>query len=296
MRPWWWIVIPGTLTILLISCGQATPAGPTPPAHSRFYQNANLRIGSHGDQPGIGLYDFKTNAWSGLDVDVAYYVMGKLRITFTRDNNHLHPVQTADRDDHLLKGIDNLIIASYSITDGRINKGITFSIPYLFSFQDILIREADKNKIKSVEDLRAHDVCTTSPASTPYQHLDVLNKKFSPKMILDPQASIALCVDRLIAGDTDAVVTDNAILYGHEAANPGLYLVNTQVWNRPEQYGIGMIAKTPADATEINNAIKDMIKDGTWAKSIVANFCPKNTPPDHPCDLAQTFLRNPPTG
>ena len=277
----------------LASCGHA--AQPGGPAHSRFYKDVHLRIGMHSDQPGIGLFDFRTNQWSGLDVTVADYVLTRLHVPFGPDNPHLYPVDTTDRDAKLLNGSDDLIIASYSITDGRIRKGISFTIPYLLSYQDILIRSADAGTIKSVDDLRGRKVCTGPTTGTPYQHLMMLNKARHLDITVGPAIGTWVCVDKLLRQTTDAVVSDDAILFGFKFLHSGLSLVGTKVWPRPEQYGIGFIAKTPADATELNAAIRQIISDGSWAKAIVANFCPASTSTARPCHLARTFLDNPPT-
>lgn len=274
------------------ACGHAPQHRPA--AHSRFYRDMNLRIGVHTDEPGIGLYQSPTNQWSGLDIAVADYIMTRLHVPFGGENPHVYSVDTTDRDVALLKGIDDLVIASYSITDGRLNEGISFTVPYLLSYQDILVRSADARAIRSVGDLRGRKVCTGPVTSTPYQHLTAVSHARRLGITIIPLIGDWVCVDRLLDHSVDAMVGDDAILYGYQALHPGLTLVGTRIWPRPEQYGVGFIAKTRADAAELNAAIREMIRDGSWAKAIVANFCPGSRSAV-PCRQARLFLASPPS-
>jgi glutamate transport system substrate-binding protein len=289
----WFSLMTACVLLAAAACSHARhPAHQA--VHSRFYGNAKLRIGINPDQPGVGHYESKTNQWSGMDVAVADYLLTYLHVPFSRDTPHIAPVQTGDRDDHMLNHTDDLVIASYSITDARIAKGISFTIPYLLSFQDILIRSADIAAIKSVNDLAGKRVCTPPETSTPYQHLVTLNQKSHLGATLDPEPGNQICVDKLLGNKTDAVVTDSAILYGFQATNPSLHLVGTKVWPRPEQYGVGLIAETPADVSELNTAIKHMITDESWRKAVITSFCPGAHPTDPPCPVAKIFLDSPP--
>lgn len=281
------------LAVGLIAAACSSPQQPQLAAvHSRFYGNINLRIGVRADLPGIGFYDSRTYEWSGLDIAVARYVMTQLHVPSA--DSHFDPVQPADRDHRLLNRGDDLIIAAYSITDGRIQEGISFTIPYLLSYQDILIRSADAGAIRSVASLRGRSVCAGSPSTTPYQHVLALNQSLHLGVKMVPGVGVLECLDKLIHKNADAVVSDAAILNGYLAQNPGLRLVGTKVWPRPEQWGIGFIAGTPADARELNAIIRKMFDDGSWKKAITSSFCPGIRPSEPPCRIARIFLDNAP--
>jgi ABC-type amino acid transport substrate-binding protein len=286
------IGIAAMAAVVVASCSH-TPQPPDP-VHSRFYQDANLRIGVHSDEPGIGLYQPATYTWSGLDISVADSVMTWLHVPYSQSDTHFSSVDTKDRDTALLKGTEDLIIASYSIDDGRIREGISFSVPYLLSYQDILVRSAEARTIKSVADLRGKKVCTGPKSSTPYQHLYAVNAERHLGITIRPEIGDWVCVDNLVGNKVDAVVGDDAILYGYQSLHPGLAIVGTKVWPRPEQYGVGFIARSPEDAKEINAAIHAMIRDGSWARAIVASFCPAGYSTAAPCPEARLFLDNPP--
>ncbi|WP_214111104.1 transporter substrate-binding domain-containing protein [Acrocarpospora catenulata] len=287
-----WITALLATTAVVACSGQPTPAATPSPGLSRFHGNPNLRIGTQADQPGLGLYDTTTYLWSGLDVDIANYVMAQLGVPTTPSNPHIYQVLAADREEQLLNNQKDLIIANYSITDGRIQQGITFTVPYLLSYQDILVRGADKDTIRTVDDLRGKRVCAGAEGTTPFHHLSTINQERGLGLVLRPEVGTKVCAEKLNAGEVDAFVSDSAILLGYLTSYPTLHLVGTKVWPRPEQYGIGLVAHSPADVAELNTIIRRMIADGSWKRAIIANFCPQ--PSDSPCHVAQIFLDSPP--
>jgi glutamate transport system substrate-binding protein len=258
----------------------------------------SLRIGVHNSEPGIGFQNVATDQWSGLDIDVARYIMHWLGIPYSTSSSdsdssdtHLYQIDTVDRDSALLNGNVDLIIASYSITDGRVKKGISFTIPYLQTFQGILVRSHDAGKIKTLDDLRGQKVCAGPSNSTPYQHLDYLNKAQNLDITISKNAAgPEQCVTDLTDGAVNAVVYDDTILLGYQRQDPELALVDNKIWPRPEQYGVGFISKTPADAEDLNAAIRSMVRDGSWEKAIIENFCPT----DVRCRQADILLASPP--
>jgi glutamate transport system substrate-binding protein len=261
-------------------------------AHSRFYGDQSLRIAVRADLPGIGYYESGIYRWSGLDIAIAKYIMTKLGIA--PSDAHLHPVQPADRDATLLQRNNDLVIASYSITDGRIQRGISFTVPYLLSYQDIMVRSADAATIKTVNDLRGKRVCTGTESSTPYQHLAALDQERDLKMRIVPRSRADECVNELVHGRTDAVVSDTAILLGYQHSYSELHLVGTRVWPRPEQWSIGFISRKQADLNELNVIMRRMFDDGSWAKAITTSFCPDLRPDEPVCRGARIFLDNAP--
>ncbi|HZB32557.1 MAG TPA: transporter substrate-binding domain-containing protein [Streptosporangiaceae bacterium] len=276
---------------IITSC--FSPEQPAP-RHSRFFQKPDLHIGVFDDQAYIALYDHAAKKWSGFEIDVARYVMRKLRVTEGPREPILHSVRPANRASSLLSDGNDLVIASYSITDERIRERITFSRPYLFSFHDILVRRSEKGLIKSLDDLRGRKVCTGPVNSTPYQQLGFLNQQRRLGIRIYPDIGNRACVQKLRKKEVDAVVSDVAVITGNLADHPDLHMVGVKVWPRPEQYGIGFIARSQADIDEINAIVKEMLNDGTWRRIVIQNFCPTHRPGEEPCDTARIFLDNPP--
>jgi glutamate transport system substrate-binding protein len=277
--------------IVITSCGSSAEQTQR---HSRFFNKPDLHIGVLDDQTQIGLYDRATKRWSGFEIDVANYVMRKLRITSGPRQPILYSVRPADRLKSLLSGGTDLVIASYSITDERISRGVSFSRPYLFSFQDILVRRSEAGVITSLNSLRGRKVCIGPVGSTPYQQLSFINRERKLGIEIYPDIGNQACVQKLLEKKVDAVVSDVAVILGNITEHPDLHMAGVRVWPRPEQYGIGFIARSQADIDEINAAVKQMLNDGTWRKIVIRNFCPAHPPGDKPCKAARLFLDNPP--
>jgi glutamate transport system substrate-binding protein len=280
-----------SILIVITGCG---PADRPAPRHSRFFDKADLHIGVMDDQAQLGLYDRATKQWSGFEIDVAKYVMGRLQVRSSPRQPIFYSVRSADRRKSLLSDGNDLVIASYSITDERIRQGISFSRPYLFSFHDILIRRSKAGLIKSISDLSGRKVCTGPVDSTPYQQLEFIDRRRGLGIEVVPDIGNQACVQKLLADEVDAVVGDVALIFGNLAEHPELQMVGVKVWPRPEQYGIGFIARSPADVDEINAAVKAMLNDGTWRKIVIRNFCPTQPDGGEPCSAARFFLDNPP--
>jgi glutamate transport system substrate-binding protein len=160
----------------------------------------------------------------------------------------------------LQSGEVDLVVASYSVTPERKVK-VSFAGPYYVAHQDILVRAADAGKIRSIHDLKGRRLCKVrGSVSFPRVH--------------DEQGIAALpveedgysdCLDDLVAGELDAVSTDDLILAGlaGKAAGSGhkLRIVNAPFTDEP--YGVG-IRKGDVDGCEaVNKAITGMYQDGT---------------------------------
>jgi glutamate transport system substrate-binding protein len=288
--PWHSLLVLAALTVTASCVSPGRPA----PRHSRFFNKPDLHIGVFDDQAQIGLYDRAAKRWSGFEIDVATYVMGRLRITSSPRQPILYSVWPADRQKSLQSGGNDLVIASYSITDERIRQGISFSRPYLLSFQDILVRRSEAAVIKNVTDLRGRKVCTGPANSTPYQQLRFINRQRELGIEIVPVVGNQACVEKLLKKEVDAVVSDVAVILGDLADHPDLHRVGAKVWPRPEQYGIGFIARSHFDIDEINAAVTAMLNDGTWRKIVIRNFCPARRAGDEPCSAARLFLDRPP--
>ncbi|WP_214111103.1 transporter substrate-binding domain-containing protein [Acrocarpospora catenulata] len=249
---------------------------------------AELRVGVYADIPGIGERD-AAGRWSGFEITLVEQVLHRLgtRASF-------RAVTAEERDARLLGGELDLVVATYSITDERIARGIAFTVPYLLSYQDILIRGTDAEVIRTVADLRGRRVCTGPPNATPYQHLASVNRGQDLGIEIVTRASSSpLCVDLLMAGTVDAVVSDAAILSASVLRHPGLRLAGTRIWPRPEQYAFGLAGPAAARTERLDAAIREMVADGSWRRALIDSFCPGGGEP--PCHTAQVFLKYPPT-
>ncbi|MFF9909391.1 glutamate ABC transporter substrate-binding protein [Streptomyces sp. NPDC013457] len=224
-----------------------------------------ITVGIKYDQPGVGL---KTpdGTYTGFDVDVATYVAKQLG----RDPGDIEwkEAKSADRETMLERGDVDFIAASYSINDERAQK-VDFAGPYLLAHQDVLIR-ADDDSIKQPSDLNNKRLCSVT-GSTSAQNV---KEKLAPQAQLQEYGGYSECLTGLENGVIDAVTTDDSILAGY-ASQPefeGKFKLGGFKMSN-ENYGIG-VQKGSELKEQINDALEQMVADGSWDKAVKDNFGP----------------------
>ena len=201
-----------------------------------------IRIGIKVDQPGLGYQD--GNTYTGFDVEVARYVAGKLG--YSEEQIEFVESPAANRENMLNTGQVDMIFATYSISDSR-KKTVDFAGPYYTAGQDLLVR-ADNTDIHGPDDLNGKNLCSVTGSTSAKKVQD----KFAKNVNLVKQNSYSDCVVALNGGVVDAVTTDDITLAG---------LATTK------RYGVGL-PKGTDKCEAVNNAINEMVADGTWEKLI----------------------------
>ncbi len=226
-----------------------------------------LTIGIKFDQPGLGL---KTpdGSYAGFDVDVAKYVAGKMGvpkggITFVE-------AKSANRENLLKTGQVDLIFATYSITPER-QQEVSFGGPYFVAHQDLLVRAGDTS-ITGPESLTGGKKLCSVTGSTSAQKV---KDTYAKGVQLQEYSKYSDCVSALASKAIDAVTTDDVILAGYAAQSQykGKFKVVGKGFT-DEKYGVGIKKTDTAGAAAVNTALKQMIEDGSWKKSLDANVGP----------------------
>ena len=179
-----------------------------------------------------GLGFKKNGTYVGFDVDVAKYVAKKLG--YSEDEIVWKESPSKQREAMLQNGDVDYIVASYSITDER-KKVVDFAGPYFVAGQDLLVRK-DETGIDGPKE----------------------------------QPGMAECATALLSGIVDAATTDDIILAGLASASRGRLRVVGKPFTQ-EYYGIGVKKGNTELKNKINNAITDMIQDGSWQRAISDN-------------------------
>jgi ABC-type amino acid transport substrate-binding protein len=242
------------------------PDGPAL-SSSATYQAAKKRgyllIGVKKDQPGLSEAS-KTakGGYEGFDIDLAWAIAKRLGFS----DVHFLVVDTQSREYRLSSGQVDLIVASYSITAER-KKSVDFAGPYYQAGQDFLVR-SDETGINGTQDLYGRDVCTVTD-STPAERL----RTQYPQIKTELRASYGQCVSQLLAGQVDAVSTDDIILAGYRAQHPKqLRLLNVPFGE--EFYGVGLHKEEPALKSVVCDAIKEEITSQAWVASYAKHLKP----------------------
>ena len=195
-------------------------------------------------------------------MDVAKYVAKKLG--YSEDEIVWKEAPSKQREAMLQNGDVDMILASYSITDER-KKAVSFAGPYFVAGQDLLVRKDDRS-IKGPEDLNGKRLCSVTGSTS----AATVKEKFASEVQLMEQPGYAECATALFSGIVDAVTTDDIILAGLASASRGKLRVVGKPFTQ-EYYGVGIKKGDTQLATKINNAIVDMIQDGSWQRAITDN-------------------------
>ena len=219
-----------------------------------------IRIGIKFDQPGLGFK--KSGTYVGFDVDVAKYIAKSLG--YSEDQIIWKEAPSKQREAMLQNGDVDMILASYSITDDR-KRVVSFAGPYFVAGQDLLVRKGETG-INGPQDLNGKRLCSVTGSTSAV----TVKERFASKVQLMEQPGYAECATALLSGIVDAVTTDDIILAGLASASRG----RLRVVGKPftvELYGVGIKKGDTKLASQINNAITEMIQDGSWKRAIDDN-------------------------
>ncbi|MFJ1456832.1 glutamate ABC transporter substrate-binding protein [Nocardia sp. N2S4-5] len=225
--------------------------------------DGKLTIGVKFDQPGLSLRN-KDGSFSGFDIDVAKYVAGKLGVA--EDKITFKEAPSAQRETLIQNRQVDFVVGTYSITDQRKEK-VDFAGPYYLAGQGLLIR-SDNTSITGPESLNGGKKLCSVRGSTPAQNIQ---KNYANDVQLQEYDTYSLCVEALKAGAVDALTTDDIILAGFAAQNPGQLKLAGKPFTT-EKYGIGVKKGDTESRAKINDAIEAMINDGAWKASLDKNF------------------------
>jgi glutamate transport system substrate-binding protein len=261
------VVLAAGLT--LTACGGGSGSGSGASGDKNLVQrakdNKKLTIGIKFDQPGLGLKK-PDGTYAGFDVDVAKYIAKQLGVE--ESGITWKEAQSAQREDLIKKGEVDFIVATYSITDKRKND-VSFGGPYFVAHQDLLVR-SDNTDITGPESLTGNKKLCSVKGSTPAQNVKT---KYAKEVQLQEVGKYTDCVTALLNGSVDAMTTDDVILAGYAAQQPGkLKLVGKGFTD--ENYGVGLKKDDADGKAAVNKAIQAMEQDGSWQKSLESNVGP----------------------
>jgi len=223
-------------------------------------ERGTITVGTKFDQPGFGLKGLSGDP-EGFDVDVAEYIAAQLGIE--ADGITWVEAPSAQREDLIVNGDVDLVVATYTINDKR-KERITFAGPYYVAGQQIMVG-ADEDRISGPEDLKANPdvkVCSVE-GSTPAENI---RQYLAAPDQLVLFAGYDECVSAMQTGQAQALTTDNVILTGYVAENEGEFkLVGEQFTEEP--YGIGITKGDVAMCEFVNDALASAAEDGYYEES-----------------------------
>ncbi|WP_199434247.1 glutamate ABC transporter substrate-binding protein [Qaidamihabitans albus] len=258
------------LACAVVACSAPEAAEDSVVTHA--YESGTLTIGIRFDQPGLSERTVD-GRFVGFDVDVAEFVAGELGVA--AGDITWRETTPAQRETDISSGAVDLVVAAYSITEGR-KEQVSFAGPYFKTGQDLLVRTSDTG-IDGPEALAGRRLCSVTGSTSAAQVKD----QFAQSVQLVEYPRNSDCVTALLAGQVDAVTTDAVILAGYVAQNPELLRLVGEHFST-ERYGVGLRKGDTDGQAAIATAIEKMIDSGAWRESLERNLGPDYPLPDPP--------------
>jgi glutamate transport system substrate-binding protein len=258
--------------LVLVACGRESARGgtsarvPVPsvaqhvtvagsPTFARMTQRGTVIVGVKNDQPGLGYLNPITNTYEGFDIEIARLIAAKLG--FDPQTKIIYKVvPTAAREQAIINGQIDYYVGSYTINDGR-KKQISFAGPYFIAGQALLVN-ADEKSITGPDTLQGKRVCSATGSTS----IRLVREHGLTNKIVEFQ-TYSQCVDQLLAGQVDAVTTDDAVLKGYAAQDSQHLKVVGHPFTQ-EPYGVGLPHADDALRAKVNDILETSAADGTW--------------------------------
>lgn len=231
-----------TLALPLTACGvEPDPTG-----------TEQVVIGVSGTQPGLATVD-ADGTFSGFQVDLATYVARGLG--WDADDLRFVLVSPGRAEAALADGDVDVALTSYAEPAAEV------AGPYLVAGQDLLV--ARESQVTGPRHLDGLTVCGVA-GSADLERLQAPD--LAPGALVRPADDLAGCVDRLLAGEVDAVTADDVVLAGWAAEHPDdLRVVGTPFTTTT--YDIALPAGSP-DVAVVDTLVAQALADGTWQAAV----------------------------
>jgi ABC-type amino acid transport substrate-binding protein len=208
-----------------------------------------LTVGS--DIPYPPFEQGKAPHYTGFDVELMEAIAEKMGRTAEFQDTSF---ETIFRD--VAQGKFDAVISAATITEER-EKAVDFSNPYYLSEQAILVKEG--SSIKSLEDLEGKTV--GAQQGTTGQELA---KEKSGASEVRPYPEGPDAVNALKSGTVEAVVIDAPVAQNAVEKSGGVEIAEKVPTE--EEYGIAVAQGETELLEEINEGLKEVEEDGTYAK------------------------------
>lgn len=245
------LIVWGVILIIglsLFGCGKKadTSAQKSLTKIEKIKQSGKLVLGTCADYPP---YEFhkKTNGKDeiiGFDIEIAKAIAAelgvKLEIVDMKFDGLLPALKTGNVD---------LIIAGMNVTDER-KKQVDFSKTYYSAKQSVVVRQADKEKYKSLEDLKGKKIGVQMGTTQ-----EQLAKEQIPNAQLVSLGKITDLILQIKNNKTDAVVIVDQVANSYVNKNPDLAIADAKFKGADDSAAIAVNKGNEDFITVINKVI-----------------------------------------
>lgn len=225
-------------------------------------RSQRITWGVKADTRLFGLENIRTGKLEGFEIDLATAITKK--ILGPQGKPIFVPVTSGTRVPLLKNGNIDAIMATMTITSER-EKQVDFTHSYFDAGQSLLVKKG--SPIKNISDLnRRGAVILGVSGSNSVKNV----AKFAPKARVLQLSDYAQAMTALKSKQGDALTTDNGILYGMAAENPGYEVVGGNFTKEP--YGIAVNKNQARFRNKLNWALREVEKDGTYNRLLLKWF------------------------
>ncbi|WP_034550970.1 transporter substrate-binding domain-containing protein [Carnobacterium funditum] len=221
----------------------------------RLEDNPKITWGVKVDTSLFGLYNIETAEIEGFDIDIAKALTKE--ITGDAKNANFVEVTSKTRIPLLKNGNIDAIIATMTISEER-KKQVDFSDVYFAAGQALLVPK--DSTIQSVSDLNSETTVLSVKGSTSAANI----REHAPDATVLELENYSEAFTALQSGQGDAMTTDNAILLGIIAKNPGYRLAGDNFTDEP--YGIAINKGQDNFVQAVNAALQTIKENGVYDK------------------------------
>lgn len=223
-------------------------------------------MGTNAEFPPYEYYD-DDGEITGIDAEIGKAIADKLGMKFKIEDMAFDSIITA-----VQSGKTDVGIAGITVTDER-KQSVNFTDSYATGVQVIIVKEG--SKITTADDLSKEGNNYTIGVQTGttgdiYCSDDIEDKKLGKVERYNKGAD---AIQALVSGKIDCVVIDNQPAKEFVAANKGLKILDTEYVT--EDYAIAVAKDNDELTTKINEALKELKKDGT-IQSIIDKYINAN--------------------
>ena len=241
------------LTVAMVFAFTACGGGSTDENGLSTVQAGKLHMATNAAFPPYEMTD-DSGGFEGIDVEIAEKLAAKLGLELVVDDMDFSSVLTSVQG-----GKADIAMAGLTVTPDR-QKNVDFTDSYATGVQVVIVPE--DSDIKTIDDLAKDKMIGTQEGTTGFIYCSDTpeNGGFGEDHVI-AYTNGATAIQALLAGKVNAVVIDSQPAKEFVAANDGLKILETEFVS--EDYAIGVSKDNPELLEAVNNALNELIEDGT---------------------------------
>jgi len=249
------LALAGVAAISLAAAGAASANG----LLDTVKQRGSLIVGLEGTYPPFNYVDAKTGQLDGFDVDVAKLVASKLGVKAQFVKTEWSAILAG-----LSSGKFDVIINQVGITPER-KKTFDFSVPYVASSPQLILRRNDDSDYKSFADLKGKKLGVSQGSN--YEALAKAQEGVEVKSYPGAPEYLSDLVNRRV----DAALNDQ-LMTAYLVKTSNIPIKGGAIVGEPKFNGIPFRKGNPEFEKAVNKALEDAFADGEFAKISVKWF------------------------